>query len=59
MRTATRTRPRCSASNLRTSGSRAAPGFMKPEGVVIYHEAARQMFKMTIEGDEAGKEGEQ
>jgi hypothetical protein len=36
-------------------GSNAAPGFMKPEGVVIYHEAARQYFKKTIEKDEQPK----
>lgn len=36
---------------LRTDGSVAAPGFMKPEGVVIWHEAARQLFKKTIEKD--------
>lgn len=36
-------------------GSIAAPGFMNPEGVVVYHTAARQMFKWTFVGDEAGK----
>jgi hypothetical protein len=36
-------------------GSRAAPGFMKPEGVVVYHTAARVAFKVTLEGDEAPK----
>lgn len=36
-------------------GSLASPGFMNPEGIVIYHQAARQMFKVTIEGDEAPK----
>jgi hypothetical protein len=36
---------------LRTSGSMAAPGFMQPEGVVIWHEAARVLFKKTLEGD--------
>ena len=36
-------------------GSLASPGFMKPEGVVIWHEASRQMFKITIEGDEVPK----
>lgn len=35
--------------------SRAAPGFDKPEGIVIYHEAARLMFKKTFEKDEGGK----
>jgi hypothetical protein len=36
---------------LQESGSRAAPGFMKPEGVVVYHEAARIYFKKTFEKD--------
>jgi len=41
--------------HLATYGSQAAPGFMKPEGVVIWHEAARTYFKKTIEKDEAPK----
>ena len=36
-------------------GSTAAPGFMQPEGIVIYHEAARLYFKQTIEKDEEPK----
>jgi len=40
---------------LRREGSFAAPGFMHPEGIVIWHEAARTFFKKTIEGDEAPK----
>lgn len=44
-----------SLSTLRMQGSRAAPGFMKPEGIVIYHTAARSMFKVTLEKDEAPK----
>lgn len=42
-------------NTLRTEGSQAAPGFMKPEGVVIWHDAARVYFKKTIEGDEKPK----
>ena len=41
--------------NLRTFGSVAAPDFMDPEGVVIYHEAAGQYFKTTIKDDEKPK----
>jgi len=41
-----------------TLGSVASPGFMKPEGVVIYHTASRTYFKKTIEKDE-GKWSEQ
>lgn len=40
---------------LRRCGSQAAPGFMKPEGVVIFHSAASQLFKVTLEKDEAPK----
>jgi hypothetical protein len=36
-------------------GSVCAPGFMKPEGVVVYHTAARTGFKKTIEKDEVPK----
>ena len=32
-------------------GSSAAPGFMRPEGVVIYHVAGNLYFKKTIEKD--------
>lgn len=38
-----------------TKGSQAAPGFMKPEGVVIYHTAAKTLFKVAIEKDEEPK----
>jgi hypothetical protein len=41
--------------NLRELGSVAAPGFMKPEGIVIYHTASGQLFKVTLEKDEAPK----
>jgi len=36
-------------------GSAAALGFMKPEGVVVYHASSRTLFKKTIEKDAAGK----
>jgi|SRR5881398_3241487 len=42
-------------STLEVNGSHAAPGFMAPEGVVIFHQAAQQMFKVTLENDEAPK----
>lgn len=38
-------------AELEDQGSVAAPGFMNPEGVVIYHTAANQMFKVTVEDD--------
>lgn len=36
---------------LKRLGSVAAPGFMNPEGIMIYHHAANQLFKYTLEGD--------
>jgi len=36
-------------------GSYAAPCFMKPEGIVIYHTAGNFMMKKTFEKDEKGK----
>jgi hypothetical protein len=44
-----------SKSVLRTQGSHAAPGFMDPEGVVIYHQAANAYFKSTLKDDEKPK----
>lgn len=40
---------------LRRNGSSAAPGFSKPEGIIVYLPAARDYFKVTLEGDEAPK----
>jgi len=37
--------------NLIKYGSHAAPGFMDPEGVIVYHTAAKQYFKSTIKDD--------
>jgi hypothetical protein len=42
-------------ARLRDSGSVAAPGFMQPEGIVIYHAASRCLFKKTLESDEKPK----
>ena len=40
---------------LKINGSRAVPGYMKPEGIVVYHTAGDVMFKKTIEKDEEWK----
>lgn len=42
-------------NKLKQEGSVAAPGFMNPEGVIIYHIAGNYLFKKTIENDEKGK----
>lgn len=36
---------------LEEAGSQVAPGFMKPEGIVVFHTAANMCFKKTIEKD--------
>jgi hypothetical protein len=42
-------------ARLGSFGSIAAPGFMNPEGIVIYHQAAKILFKKTILKDESPK----
>lgn len=42
-------------ADLRINGSKASPGFMKPEGAIIWHTAARSLFKITLEKDEEPK----
>lgn len=34
-----------------THGSTAAPGFMRPEGIVVFHSQAGALFKFTFDGD--------
>lgn len=41
--------------DLEVNGSVAAPGFKKPEGVVIFHVASKHMYKKTVEKDEKHK----
>ena len=43
-------------ADLALNGSAAAPGFMKPEGVIVFHVAANFYFKATIEKDEEPKQ---
>jgi hypothetical protein len=40
---------------LRVNGSVAAPGFMRPEGIIIYQSAARMYFKKTLDKDDEWK----
>lgn len=42
-------------NKLRYEGSFAAPGFMRPEGIVVFHSASNQCFKVTLENDEMPK----
>lgn len=40
---------------LACDGSKAAPGFYDPEGVVVYHSASAQVFKILLENDDIPK----
>lgn len=42
-------------ADLKEEGSIAAHGFMRPEGIVIYHPQANVLFKVTLEDDEQPK----
>ena len=39
------------------TGSRAAPGFEFPEGVVVFHTASNHLYKVTLENDDVPKGG--
>ncbi len=41
--------------NLRCNGSVAAPGFMTPEGVVIFHVQSNYLFKKTLDKNDGHK----
>jgi hypothetical protein len=40
---------------LKCNGSFAVPFFNRPEGIIVWHDAARQLFKVTCEKDEQPK----
>lgn len=42
-------------SKLKEEGSMAAPGFMNPEGIVIFHSASNGLYKLTLKDDDRGK----
>lgn len=42
-------------NELREKGSLAAPGYMKPEGIVVFHIAGNVGFKKTLDKDDAPK----
>jgi hypothetical protein len=41
--------------HLKNNGSYAVPGFMRPEGIVVYHISGNVGFKKTIEKDDVPK----
>jgi hypothetical protein len=43
--------------DLSERGSRAAPGFMRAEGLVVFHTAANVGFKKTLQSDDAKGRG--
>lgn len=40
---------------LKVIGSLAAPGFMQPEGVVVFHEHSSSLFKVTLDKNDGHK----
>lgn len=40
---------------LKVSGSQAVPGFMKPEGIIVYLPAAKNLYKVLLEKDDIPK----
>jgi hypothetical protein len=42
--------------DLLIAGSKAAPGFMSPEGVIVYHVPSNNLYKATIEDDDKPKQ---
>jgi hypothetical protein len=40
---------------LRVEGSVMSPGFMNPEGIVVYHKASGQLFKKTLDHNDQHK----
>jgi hypothetical protein len=41
--------------DLVAGGSVAVPGFMKPEGVIVYHSVSKQVYKVLVENDDKHK----
>lgn len=46
---------RHSTARLNLHGSSAAPGFDRPEGIVIFHTASNHLYKITLENDASPK----
>jgi len=46
---------RAALTRLRDGGSVAAPGFLDPEGVCIFHTQTRNVMKVTLDNNDAGK----
>lgn len=46
---------RCALEDLAENGSKAAPGFADPEGIILWHSQTRTNFKVTLDNQDAGK----
>ncbi len=46
---------KAAVDDLIEEGSYASPGYQKAEGVIVYHEASRQVFKVMCENDSIAK----
>jgi hypothetical protein len=44
-------------ANLATNGSCASPGFMKPEGIVVFHTKGGHLYKKTLDKNDGHKGG--
>lgn len=42
-------------NKLKIDGSVAAPGFMDPEGIIVYHSMSRTCYKMTLDKNDEAK----
>lgn len=42
-------------TDLHWGGSEAAPGFANPEGICVYHTQSKQVYKVTLDGNDKGK----
>jgi hypothetical protein len=41
--------------SLRANGSVAAPGYQRPEGVVLWHSQSKRYYKILLDGDDVPK----
>lgn len=45
----------CEVEMLREKGSLAAPGYMRPEGLIIWHSQSKNYYKVLLENDDVPK----
>lgn len=42
--------------DLKATGSKASPGYMDVEGIIVYHPASNQLFKYTVDDSPKGEQ---